>query len=100
MPQEITDTESLSSFTRDPRRFIEKLRQSGEPILLTVEGEGEVVVQDAESYRRFWEQIDRQETIAAVREGLRDVAAGRTRPVREVLAELARKYKLPPAQSE
>jgi predicted transcriptional regulator len=35
------------------------------------------------------------ETIAAVKEGLKDVAAGRTRPAREVLAELAKKHNLP-----
>ncbi|HJT77587.1 MAG TPA: hypothetical protein VJ739_10345 [Gemmataceae bacterium] len=36
--------------------------------------------------------------MAAVREGLEDVAAGRTRPAREALDELARKYKLRPAK--
>lgn len=38
----------------------------------------------------------RNETLAAVREGLADVAAGRVRPMREALADLARKYQIPP----
>jgi predicted transcriptional regulator len=39
---------------------------------------------------------DEMEIIAAVREGLDDVAAGRVRPIRTALADLARKYNLPP----
>jgi predicted transcriptional regulator len=35
---------------------------------------------------------DREETLAAVREGLADLAAGRVRPAREVLAEFAMRY--------
>jgi predicted transcriptional regulator len=35
---------------------------------------------------------DREETLAAVREGLEDLAAGRCRPAREVLAEFAKRY--------
>jgi predicted transcriptional regulator len=35
------------------------------------------------------------ETIASVREGLADVAAGRVRPYRTALADLARKYNFP-----
>jgi len=38
---------------------------------------------------------EREETLAAIREGLEDMYAGRTRPAREVLAELRQKYNLP-----
>lgn len=43
-------------------------------------------------------KVERPAAVAAVREGLEDVAAGRTRPAREALDELARKYKLRPAK--
>ena len=36
---------------------------------------------------------DRDETLAAIQEGLADVRAGRTKPAREVLIKLAKKYK-------
>ena len=38
---------------------------------------------------------DATEIIAAVKEGLADVAAGRVKPFRAALADLAKKYKLP-----
>jgi PHD/YefM family antitoxin component YafN of YafNO toxin-antitoxin module len=100
MPQCVSEIESLTSFTSDPERFLERLRRKGEPVLLTQQGEAGVVVQDAASYQKFLERVDRLETMAAVKESLRDVAAGRTRPMREALAELAAKHRLPPVQDE
>lgn len=38
---------------------------------------------------------DEQEIIAAVKEGLADVAAGRVKPYQTVLADLAKKHNLP-----
>jgi predicted transcriptional regulator len=38
---------------------------------------------------------ERQETIEAIRQGLKDADEGRTVPVEEVLAELRKKHKLP-----
>jgi hypothetical protein len=40
-------------------------------------------------------EAERAETLAAIREGLADVEAGRVRPAREAIAELRRKYNLP-----
>lgn len=100
MPSGITETDTLSNFTRDPARILEKLRADGVPMLLTEEGGTGVVVQDAASFQRFLEKVDQLETIAAVKESLQDVAFGRTRPMREALAELAAKHQLPPAQDD
>jgi PHD/YefM family antitoxin component YafN of YafNO toxin-antitoxin module len=90
----------LSNFASNPAPYLQTLRQSGEPLVLSVEGQGEVVVQDAAAFRRAQQQLDRLETIAAVKEGMRDVAEGRTQPMRKALAELAHKHNLLPAQDE
>jgi PHD/YefM family antitoxin component YafN of YafNO toxin-antitoxin module len=100
MTQGVKEADSLSNFTSNPVAYLEKLRRSGAPLLLTAEGQGDVVIQDAASYQRMLETVDRLEAIAAVKEGLADVAAGRTRPIREVLEEVARKHNLPPVQDE
>ena len=98
MSHAIQLSDTLSNFTSDPARYLEQLRRSGEPLLLTVEGENGLVVQDAASYQRCLELIDRLETLAAVKQGLADVAAGRTRPMREAIAELASKHGLAPVE--
>jgi PHD/YefM family antitoxin component YafN of YafNO toxin-antitoxin module len=100
MQPNVQDEATLANFTSNPKPYLEKLRQSGEPLVLTVDGHADVVLQDAASYQLIRKQIERMEVIAAVKESLKDVAAGRTRPVREALAELSRKHNLPPAQGD
>jgi prevent-host-death family protein len=72
------DIESLTAFKRNTAEYVKKIKKSGNPLVLTVNGKAEIVVQDAESYRRMLELLDRAETIEAVREGLESVRQGKT----------------------
>jgi prevent-host-death family protein len=92
--------DTLTNFKRDTARFLKRLREAKEPVVLTVNGKAELVVQDAASYQALLERVERLEAFAAVKEGLEDVAAGRTRPAGEALEELGRKHKLKPAKGK
>ena len=70
-------------------------QQAAEAGYASVSDYFESLVERADSQR-----AERAETIAAVRVGLADVAAGRTRPAAEVFAELARKHNIPTRDSE
>jgi prevent-host-death family protein len=72
------DIQSLSDFKRKTPEFIEQLAKTGEPVVLTINGRAKLIVQDAESYQRMLELLDRAETIEAIREGLESVRAGKT----------------------
>ncbi len=72
------DVDSLSEFKRNTAEFIKRLEGTGAPVLLTVNGKAKLVVQDAASYQRIRELLDQAETIEAIRQGLEDVARGRT----------------------
>ena len=74
---------------------MQQMKETGQPIVLTVNGKAELVVQDAESYQKLLELVDRLETIAAIREGLEDMKNGRTRPAEEVFEEIRRKHGIP-----
>src|SRR3954466_4223964 len=82
------DINSLSNFKRNTVRFLEQLRESGRPVVLTINGKAELVVQDAKSYQRLIDLTERLETIEAVREGLASMKRGEGRPVAEFFAEL------------
>ena len=41
------DIDSLTSFKRDTSGFLERLKKTGEPVILTINGKAELVVQDA-----------------------------------------------------
>ena len=86
------DIRSLSDFKRKTGELLGRLKKTGNPLILTINGRAEVVVQDAEAYQ---ELLDRVETIEALQRGFADVKAGRTRPAREVFDRLRRKHGIP-----
>ncbi len=90
-----TDIDSLTNFKRQTATYLKQLRATGTPVVLTVNGKAEVVVQDAAAYRRLVQRAaraERDETVAAIREALADVEAGRTKPARQSLKALAKKH--------
>jgi prevent-host-death family protein len=86
------DIRSLSDFKRKTSELISRLKSTGDPLVLTINGRAEVVVQDAEAYQDL---LDRVETIEALHRGFADVDAHRTKPARTVLNRLRRKHGIP-----
>lgn len=82
------DIDSLSNFKRNTPEFLRQLKQSGHPVVLTVNGKAELVVQDARSYQRLLDLAERLETIRAVKEGLASMERGEGRPMDEVFDAL------------
>ena len=76
------DIQSLSNFKRHTPDFLRQLKETGEPVLLTIKGKSELVAQDAASYQRLLALADRWESYEAVKEGLASVARGEGRPTR------------------
>ena len=52
-------------------------------------------MQDAEPYQRLLDVAARADAEEGIRQGLDDVAHGRTRPARDVLDEIRRKHDIP-----
>jgi prevent-host-death family protein len=88
------DIQSLSTFKRDTAKMAAQLRKTGRPVVLTVNGKAELVVQDAAAYQRLLELAEQAEMLALLQKGKAEIDAGRTKPAVEALDKLARKYKL------
>ncbi len=73
------DIDSLSNFKKNTTKFAKQMKKSGSPIVLTVNGKASFVVQDAESYQRMLELLDRAEAIEGIRKGLEDVKQNKTK---------------------
>lgn len=86
------DIQSLSSFKRNTSEFIQQMKETGKPIVLTVNGKAEVVVQDAVSYQKLLDMMEYLEAIAGIKEGLADVKAGRTRSLADFQQEMQEKH--------
>jgi hypothetical protein len=77
---------SLSDPPCNAVEFIRWLRETGEPIVLAVNGKAQLAVQDATSFEMLLELVDRLETLDGTRSGLADMAEGRTTSI-EVVRE-------------
>jgi prevent-host-death family protein len=82
------DIQSLTDFKRKTPEFLRRLKESGNPVVLTINGKAELVVQDATSYQRLFELAERLETIRAVKESLASADQGEGRPMEEVFDTL------------
>lgn len=52
------DIGSLTDFARNTKAHLKKLRRTGRPELLTVNGKAEVVVQSASAYQHLIESLE------------------------------------------
>lgn len=92
---DVKDIGPLTDFKRRTAEYLQRLKDTGKPQLLTINGRAELVVQDARSYQRLMEIVDRAEAIAGVIEGLEDVRGGRSVLVDEAFEQIRRAAKKP-----
>jgi prevent-host-death family protein len=86
------DIQSLTTFRRRSGDFMKQLKKSKRPVVLTVKGKPAAVVQDAEAYQRLLDIAARADSEEGIRQGLDDVAHGRSRPAKEVFDDIRRKH--------
>jgi prevent-host-death family protein len=85
------DIQSLTNFRRNSGEFLKQLKKSKRPLVLTVNGKAEAVVQDAAAYQELLDIAARADVYEAIRQGMDDVVRQRTRPAREVFNEIRRR---------
>jgi PHD/YefM family antitoxin component YafN of YafNO toxin-antitoxin module len=85
------DIHSLSDFKRNTSEFLAQMRGSGHPVVLTINGKAELVVQDALSYQKLLDRVEELEAIEGIKRGLADVEAGRVMALRQFEREFREK---------
>ena len=92
---DLRDIHSLSEFQRNTKEFLQQMKHNRGPIVLTVNGKAEVVVQDAQSYQEMLTRLERAEAIAAIRRGINDFEKGDAQDAHEAFDEIRRKHDIP-----
>lgn len=92
MALDLSNIYSLSEFQRNTRDYISKLKESGNPAVLTVNGQAEVVVQSADAYQKLLDDQELLESIRSIGRGLEQVKRGEGRSVREFLQALSEEH--------
>ena len=89
------DIQSLTTFRRQSGDFMKQLKKTKRPVVLTVNGKAAAIVQDAGAYQRLLDIAASADPEEGIRQGLEDVAHGRTRPASEIFDEIRRKHAIP-----
>lgn len=86
---DITETHSLTDFNRNTREHVERLKASGKPEVLTVNGKAEVVVQDAASYQELLVKAEFADAVKAIRAGMKAHSQGGGKSMRKAIEDIA-----------
>ena len=82
-----TDIQAMTTFRRNPGKFMKHLKKTKRPLVLTINGKAEAVVQDAEAYQRLLDIAAQADALEGIRQGLEDVMKGRVRPAQQALEQ-------------
>jgi prevent-host-death family protein len=82
------DIHSLTDFKKNTSEFINQLKETGEPVVLTINGRAELVVQDAASYQKLIELAEQAEEMQITRRAVAEMKVGLGRPAAEMLADM------------
>ena len=88
----LTNIHSLSEFQRNTKRYVSQMQESQDPLVLTVNGKAQLVVQDAKAYQKLLDRLEYIETVAALKEGIAEVDAGKAVSAQDALQALKEKH--------
>jgi len=86
---------SLADFMQNHEEHLARLKETGTPELLTIDGKAELVLQDATSYQAMLERVRELEDLTAVRAGLAQADRGEARPADEFFVEFLSRNGIP-----
>ena len=89
------DIQSMTAFRNRSAEFLDHIRATGRPMVLSVNGKAAAVVQDAQAYQQLLDLAAEASAAEGIRQGLEDLGAGRVRPAAEVFAEMRARHDIP-----
>jgi prevent-host-death family protein len=72
------DIHSLTDFKKNTSEFVAQLKRTGDPVVLTINGKAELVVQEAAAYQKLRQIAEEARVLEGIRQGIEDMHAGRT----------------------
>src|SRR6266478_10188873 len=88
------DIQAMTTFRRNPGKFMKHVKKTKKPLVLTINGKAEAVVQDADAYQRLLDIAAQADALEGIRQGLEDARGGKVRPARGFFDEFERVHGL------
>jgi PHD/YefM family antitoxin component YafN of YafNO toxin-antitoxin module len=82
------DIHSLTDFKRNTTEFLQRLKRTKHPLVLTVNRKAELVVQDAESYQKLLDAVELLETLKGIKLGLEQIEQGKGKKAEDFFNQL------------
>ena len=89
------DIQPMTTFRNHSAEIMRHLKRTRRPVVLTVNGKAAAVVQDAEAYQQLLDIAAGADAAEGIRQGLDDIAQGRTRPARDVFDAIRADHDIP-----
>lgn len=89
---DLREVRSVTEFQRNIKDYVGRLKEKKTPLVLTINGRAEIVVQDAESYQVLLDRLERAETVAAIRRGAEQAGRGEGITLEEAEKRLRNKH--------
>jgi prevent-host-death family protein len=89
---DLREVRSVTEFQRNLKAYVGRLKDKKTPLILTVNGRAELVVQNAESYQALLDRLERAETVAAIREGMEQLERGEGMSLKQAELRLRKKH--------
>ena len=89
---DLREVRSVTEFQRNIKDYVGRLKEKKTPLVLTINGRAEIVVQDAESYQVLLDRLEHAETLAAIRRGVEQTGRGEGIPLEEAEKRLRNKH--------
>ncbi len=84
-----TDITSVTEHRQNLREHLDRVKRTGRPLFITTNGETEAVVLSPEAFDELVEVVEVAKSLKVLDRSMEDVRAGRGRPLKEVVREVA-----------
>ena len=89
---DLREVRSVTEFQRNLKNYVGRLKETRTPLVLTVNGRAELIVQDADSYQTLLDRLERAETVAAIRQGMEQFERGEGIPLKQAERRLRKRH--------
>ena len=89
---DLREIRSVTEFQRNIKDYVSRLKRKKSPMVLTVNGRAELVVQDAASYQKILDRLEQAEALAAIRRGMEQAERGESISLEEAETQLRMKH--------
>jgi hypothetical protein len=89
---DLREFRSVTEFQRNLKGYVGRLKKKKVPLVLSVNGRAEIIVQDAGSYQALLDRLERAETLAATRQGMEEFECGEGIPLEQSERQLRKRH--------